>query len=54
MPWMVKKFPDGWYVVNKSTGEKKNNEAYQAKDKAEAYLRALYANAGAEAMKNEQ
>lgn len=50
MPWEVKKFPDGWYVVNKQTGEKKNKKP-ETEEEAKAYMRALYAHAGQEAMK---
>ena len=50
MPWEVKKFPDGYYVINKETNKKKNKYPYADKAKANAYLRALYANAGSEAL----
>lgn len=51
MPWEVKKEPDGYYVVNKDTGEKKNKKPYKIKADATKYLRALYANAGSEAIR---
>lgn len=50
MPWEIKKEPDGFYVVNKQTGAKKNKKPYHLRSDAERYLRALYANAGTEAM----
>lgn len=52
MPWEIKKYPDGFYVVNKQTGEKKNKKPYAARADAQKYLSALYANAGSEAMKS--
>lgn len=52
MPWEVKRFPDGFYVVNQETNEKKNKNPYHTKADAMKYLRALYANAGSEAMRN--
>lgn len=52
MPWEVKRYPDGYYVVNKQTQQKKNKKAYSSRADADKYLRALYANAGDEALKN--
>lgn len=46
MPYDVKKFKDGWYVVKTTTGEKKNNEPYKSKEAALPYMRALYAHEG--------
>ena len=52
MPWEIKRFPDGFYVVNKQTGQKKNKKPYQNEKDAKDYLQALYANTGSEALKN--
>lgn len=52
MPWEIKREPDGFYVVNKQTHEKKNKKPYRDKADAVKYLQALYANAGTEAMKS--
>jgi hypothetical protein len=51
MPWEVKRFPDGYYVIKKGTGEKKNKKPYTSEADAAKYLSALYANAGSEAMR---
>lgn len=51
MPWEIKRFPDGFYVVNQQTQEKKNKKPYTTRAQAKDYLDALYANTGAEALK---
>lgn len=50
MPWEVKKFPDGYYVVNQQTGQKKNKHP-QSEEEAKAYMAALYSHAGNEVLK---
>lgn len=52
MPWEIKKFPDGFYVVNKDTGKKKNAKPYTVRADAVKYMSALYANTGSEALKS--
>jgi len=51
MPWEIKRFVDGYYVVNQETKEKKNKKPYKVRNDAVKYLSALYANAGNEALK---
>lgn len=44
MPWKIAKVKGGWNVIKGTTGKKKNKTPFKSKEKAEVYLKALYAN----------
>lgn len=41
MPYEVKKFSNGWYVVKLSTGEKMSNKPFKTKTAAQKQLMAI-------------
>lgn len=41
MPYEVKKFSNGWYVVKKNTGEKMSKAAFKTKKAAQAQMAAI-------------